>query len=199
MNAEQLLRAVGEVDDALILEADRPLPRRKPAWQRYGAMAACAVLVIALGARVLPGSMGGGSAPSTASAGSASAQEARGDLYGNDGQEHSLAGPSSAEHQYSVSTPSNSEPKGSPTRVYLMGEGEQTFSIRLQTPVAQLPAGCEEIGMPDALAPEDPETSAAADNDAAVQVGAAHLRWFRSGDGTTYLLLDGQYYPVVLP
>lgn len=197
MRAEHLLRAVGEVDDALIYEADQPLPRRKPTWQRYGAMAACALLVITLGARVLPGSMGGGAAPSTASAGSASAQEARGDLHGNDGQGHPMTDPSHS--YYSVTTPGSSEEKSSPAQVYLMGAGAQVFSVRLQTPVAQLPAGCEEIDMPDALSPEDRETLAAADNDAATQVSAAQIRWFRSGDGTTYLLLEGQYYPVVLP
>ena len=181
MRAEHLLRAVGEVDDALIYEADQPLPRRKPTWQRYGAMAACALLVITLGARVLPGSMGGGAAPSTG-ADSGTAKEARGE----NTSQASYAGPSSGMTEYSTTH----------DEAVLLGKGSRVYFVELTPPLEQLPEGSVEVEAPDTLPVQDPAQLPVGSTK---ETALSEVKWFRSPDGTTYLQLDGQYYPVILP
>lgn len=50
MTAEHLLDAMGLLDDDLIADAEKPIARRKPLpWRGWVALAACVVLVAALG------------------------------------------------------------------------------------------------------------------------------------------------------
>ncbi len=53
MSSERIFRAIGDVGDDLIARADRPAQRR-PAWLRWGALAACCALAVGLAALALP-------------------------------------------------------------------------------------------------------------------------------------------------
>lgn len=46
MNNRALYLAIGEIDDELILDADRPAGARRPSYLRWGALAACLLLVV---------------------------------------------------------------------------------------------------------------------------------------------------------
>jgi len=69
MTAEYLLEAMGLIDDGLIQDAEvRPAARPAPVrWQRWGALAACLAVVVALGYGVAHLPMGGSSSAATAS------------------------------------------------------------------------------------------------------------------------------------
>lgn len=70
MTAEHLLEAMGLLDDDLIQEADVIVKRRPVNWRGWGSLAACAVLVIAIGYALPSLWMNGGSNnSSTAGAG----------------------------------------------------------------------------------------------------------------------------------
>ena len=45
MNRKDLWDALDQIDDDLLAEASRPR-RKRPAWRRWGALAACFVLVV---------------------------------------------------------------------------------------------------------------------------------------------------------
>ena len=66
MKNKELWSAVGEIDDDLIENADRPVKKKEfgTVWIRWGTLAAALVLIIALGVFVLPG-MFKGNAPQT--------------------------------------------------------------------------------------------------------------------------------------
>lgn len=53
MRSERIFRAIGDVGDDLIARADRPAQGQR-AWLRWGALAACCVLVVGLAALALP-------------------------------------------------------------------------------------------------------------------------------------------------
>ena len=49
MTNQELFRAVGQVREDQILEADKPATKKAPHWRRYGAIAACLVLLLGAG------------------------------------------------------------------------------------------------------------------------------------------------------
>ena len=72
MKAERLFRAIGLVDDDLIEEAAKAPARKRPAWRRYGAMAACLAVLCGSGFAwlVTGGFHGYGAADSSGAGGS---------------------------------------------------------------------------------------------------------------------------------
>ena len=65
--SEKLFRAIGDVGDDLIAQADAPVKKAPRVWVKWAALAACCALVIGLAAR-LPIFQAGSSAPESASA-----------------------------------------------------------------------------------------------------------------------------------
>lgn len=66
--SEQLFRAIGDVGDDLIAQADAPVKKAPRVWVKWAALAACCALVIGAAAFVVPMFHAGSSAPETASA-----------------------------------------------------------------------------------------------------------------------------------
>ena len=65
---EKLFRAIGDVGDDLIAQADAPVKKAPRVWVKWAALAACCALVIGAAAFVVPMFHAGSSAPETASA-----------------------------------------------------------------------------------------------------------------------------------
>ena len=66
--SEKLFRAIGDVGDELIAQADAPVKKAPRVWVKWAALAACCALVIGAAAFVVPMFHAGSSAPETASA-----------------------------------------------------------------------------------------------------------------------------------
>ena len=66
--SEKLFRAIGDVGDDLIAQADAPVKKVPRVWVKWAALAACCALVIGAAAFVVPMFHAGSSAPETASA-----------------------------------------------------------------------------------------------------------------------------------
>lgn len=66
--SEKLFRAIGDVGDDLIAQADAPVKKSPRVWVKWAALAACCALVIGAAAFVVPMFHAGSSAPETASA-----------------------------------------------------------------------------------------------------------------------------------
>lgn len=66
--SEKLFRAIGDVGDNLIAQADAPVKKAPRVWVKWAALAACCALVIGAAAFVVPMFHAGSSAPETASA-----------------------------------------------------------------------------------------------------------------------------------
>lgn len=66
--SEKLFRAIGDVGDDLIVQADAPVKKAPRVWVKWAALAACCALVIGAAAFVVPMFHAGSSAPETASA-----------------------------------------------------------------------------------------------------------------------------------
>lgn len=66
--SEKLFRAIGDVGDDLIAQADAPVKKTPRVWVKWAALAACCALVIGAAAFVVPMFHAGSSAPETASA-----------------------------------------------------------------------------------------------------------------------------------
>ena len=66
--SEKLFRAIGDVGDDLIAQADAPVKKASRVWVKWAALAACCALVIGAAAFVVPMFHAGSSAPETASA-----------------------------------------------------------------------------------------------------------------------------------
>lgn len=66
--SEKLVRAIGDVGDDLIAQADAPVKKAPRVWVKWAALAACCALVIGAAAFVVPMFHAGSSAPETASA-----------------------------------------------------------------------------------------------------------------------------------
>lgn len=66
--SEKLFRAIGDVGDDLIAQADAPVKKAPRVWVKWAALAACCALVIGTAAFVVPMFHAGSSAPETASA-----------------------------------------------------------------------------------------------------------------------------------
>ena len=66
--SEKLFRAIGDVGDDLIAQADAPVKKAPRVWVKWAARAACCALVIGAAAFVVPMFHAGSSAPETASA-----------------------------------------------------------------------------------------------------------------------------------
>lgn len=66
--SEKLFRAIGDVGDDLIAQADVPVKKAPRVWVKWAALAACCALVIGAAAFVVPMFHAGSSAPETASA-----------------------------------------------------------------------------------------------------------------------------------
>ena len=66
--SEKLFRAIGDVGDDLIAQADAPVKKAPRVWVKWAALAACCALVIGAAAFVVPMFRAGSSAPETASA-----------------------------------------------------------------------------------------------------------------------------------
>ena len=66
--SEKLFRAIGDVGDDLIAQADAPVKKSTRVWGKWAALAACCALVIGAAAFVVPMFHAGSSAPETASA-----------------------------------------------------------------------------------------------------------------------------------
>lgn len=66
--SEKLFRAIGDVGDDLIAQADAPVKKAPRVWVKWAALAACCALVIGAAAFVVPMVHAGSSAPETASA-----------------------------------------------------------------------------------------------------------------------------------
>lgn len=66
--SEKLFRAIGDVGDDLIAQADAPVKKAPRVWVKWAALAACCALVIGAEAFVVPMFHAGSSAPETASA-----------------------------------------------------------------------------------------------------------------------------------
>ena len=66
--SEKLFRAIGDVGDDLIAQADAPVKNAPRVWVKWAALAACCALVIGAAAFVVPMFHAGSSAPETASA-----------------------------------------------------------------------------------------------------------------------------------
>lgn len=66
--SEKLFRAIGDVGDDLIAQADAPVKKAPRVWVKWAALAACCALVIGAAAFVVPMFHTGSSAPETASA-----------------------------------------------------------------------------------------------------------------------------------
>ena len=54
MSAERIFRAIADVGDDLVARAEKEAKHQPSAWLRWGALAACCVLVIGLAALALP-------------------------------------------------------------------------------------------------------------------------------------------------
>ena len=65
--SEKLFRAIGDVGDDLIAQADAPVKKAPRVWVKWAALAACCALVIGAAAFVVPMFHAGSSAPETAS------------------------------------------------------------------------------------------------------------------------------------
>lgn len=66
--SEKLFRAIGDVGDDLIAQADAPVKKAPRVWVKWAALAACCALVIGAAAFVVPMFHAGSSAPEAASA-----------------------------------------------------------------------------------------------------------------------------------
>ena len=66
--SEKLFRAIGDVGDDLIAQADAPVKKAPRVWVKWAALAACCALVIGAAAFVVPMFHAGSSARETASA-----------------------------------------------------------------------------------------------------------------------------------
>ena len=66
--SEKLFRAIGDVGDDLIAQADAPVKKAPRVWVKWAALAACCALVIGAAAFVVPMFHAGSSAPEPASA-----------------------------------------------------------------------------------------------------------------------------------
>lgn len=66
--SEKLFRAIGDIGDDLIAQADAPVKKAPRVWVKWAALAACCALVIGAAAFVVPMFHAGSSAPETASA-----------------------------------------------------------------------------------------------------------------------------------
>lgn len=66
--SEKLFRAIGDVGDDLIAQADVPVKKAPRVWVKWAALAACCALVIGAAAFVVPMFHAGSSAPEAASA-----------------------------------------------------------------------------------------------------------------------------------
>ena len=66
--SEKLFRAIGDVGDDLIAQADAPVKKAPRVWVKWAALAACCARVIGAAAFVVPMFHAGSSAPETASA-----------------------------------------------------------------------------------------------------------------------------------
>lgn len=66
--SEKLFRAIGDVGDDLIAQADAPVKKAPRVWVKWAALEACCALVIGAAAFVVPMFHAGSSAPETASA-----------------------------------------------------------------------------------------------------------------------------------
>lgn len=66
--SEKLFRAIGDVGDDLIAQADAPVKKAPRVWVKWAALAACCALVVGAAAFVVPMFHAGSSAPETASA-----------------------------------------------------------------------------------------------------------------------------------
>ena len=66
--SEKLFRAIGDVGDDLIAQADAPVKKAPRVWVKWAALAACCALAIGAAAFVVPMFHAGSSAPETASA-----------------------------------------------------------------------------------------------------------------------------------
>ena len=66
--SEKLFRAIGDVGDDLIAQADAPVKKAPRVWVKWASLAACCALVIGAAAFVVPMFHAGSSAPETASA-----------------------------------------------------------------------------------------------------------------------------------
>lgn len=66
--SEKLFRAIGDVGDDLIAQADAPVKKAPRVWVKWAALAACCALVIGAAAFVVPMFHAGSPAPETASA-----------------------------------------------------------------------------------------------------------------------------------
>ena len=64
--SEKLFRAIGDVGDDLIAQADAPVKKAPRVWVKWAALAACCALVIGAAAFVVPMFHAGSSAPETA-------------------------------------------------------------------------------------------------------------------------------------
>lgn len=123
MTSEDLLEAVGLLDDDLILEAGQAPIRRPVHWQRWLGLCACLALVFFVGRGMVQnwsGSSASGNASASAGAGS----------------------PSSGEASTGNSSGSDTLPDGS---VYILVDNRSYLSTG--ETVSELPAGAEALGV----------------------------------------------------
>ena len=64
---EKIFRAIGDVGDDLIAQADAPVKKAPRVWVKWAALAACCALVIGAAAFIVPMFHAGSSAPETTS------------------------------------------------------------------------------------------------------------------------------------
>lgn len=161
MTSEYLLNAIGLLDDDLLQEAET-VPAHKPAsWRRWGSLAACAVLVVALGygAAHLPG-MGGSNSSSTASQGIAGESNS------------SCSAESSSADEYTSDNVGSIEPteSGIPESgnvIYIDGNTYVLYGV-----VEELPEDCRLLGTLSALDPDGPSPSTTAEEYVGCQLWA---------------------------
>lgn len=174
MTAEHLLEAMGLLDDELIQEADAlPLRKQPRRWQRWGSLAACAALIIALscyGAAHLPMKGGSGSSAPSASCGAGeSSDTAAGESLSSGIQDEQTS--------QAAGAPGGAADSSQPVEagaVYLDGGVYALWDV-----VEELPEGCVQLGTLSACYPEGPAPS----TDAEAYVGCQ--LW--GSDGTDLL------------
>ena len=160
MTPEYLLDAIGLIDDDLIQEAETAPVHRPASWRRWGSLAACAVLVVALGygAAHLP-RMGGNSSSATGN-GAAAPESASSSSYAA----------TSTDDQYTVDgigTAGSTPATESGDRIDIGGN-----TYILSGPVEELPEGCRLLGTLSALYPDGPAPSTTAEEYVGCQLWA---------------------------
>ena len=133
MTAEHLLDAIGLLDDELIQEAERPVFRTRRAWKNWGAaLAACLVLVVAIGYALTNLRMGAGGASGAASNSTAGTSDSSGASGG------------------AVSQPQEGQPESAEGMIWLGDHVYQMTGVLLTA----LPADAVSLGQLSQLSPD---------------------------------------------